>query len=145
MKGKFFSFLASFLVGFLTLPLGTIIWPPHPEINMPNQTEFMFFAGIAVIEAFAFGAGYYFLVDSFRLIKEKRDRWVIAAYLAIAWSLMSWWPHDRLHMHVGEEIPKLLMIEYGFHATSILSAIIIAKFFYSQLMAEKNKDSEKRV
>lgn len=141
MKGKFWLKLASFLMGFLTLPLGILIWPPHPDIATPTPQQLPFFIGVAVIEAIAFGYGYYFLVEGYRLLKEKKTRLNFITYISIAWLLMSWWPHDRLHTHVGEELWGLLALEYGFHATSIAAAVTIALFFYKELKMGKASPS----
>ena len=39
-------------------------------------------------------------------------------YLSIGWFLVSWWPHDNLHIHNGDE--------YGFHVTLIIAAGVLA-------------------
>jgi hypothetical protein len=49
--------------------------------------------------------------------------------LAIAWLLMNWWAHDGLHQHVGMNLHGLLWIEYGFHFTLIISAVVVARYF----------------
>lgn len=52
-------------------------------------------------------------------------------YLAIGWLIVSWWPHDNLHIHNGEDIQGLLYIEYGFHVTLMISALVLAYCFLS--------------
>jgi uncharacterized membrane protein len=141
MKGKFWLKLASFLLGLITIPLGILIWPPHPEIIPPTPQQLPFFIGVAVIEAIAFGYGYYFLIEGYRLLKEKKTRLNYVTYLSIAWLLMSWWPHDRLHTHIGEEAWGLLALEYSFHATSIAAATVVALFFYKELKMGKANPS----
>ena len=54
-------------------------------------------------------------------------------YVAIAWQLVSWWPHDNLHMATGLDYGPLLLIEYGFHGTVIVSALVVARFFLAVL------------
>jgi hypothetical protein len=56
-------------------------------------------------------------------------------YVAIAWQLVSWWPHDNSHMASGIDLDGLLMIEYAFHMTLILSALVVARFFLATLRA----------
>ena len=51
-------------------------------------------------------------------------------YLCIGWLLVSWWPHDNLHIHTGS-LQGLLYIEYGFHMTLILSGLVLAYSFLS--------------
>lgn len=127
--------LISILMGLATMPLGLKIWPPHPEIPFPNPQQFPFFVGVAFFEGIGFGAGFYFLIDGFRVLRSKRTNLNVLTYLSIIWLLMSWWPHDRLHTHWGEDIWAVLVLEYAFHTTSIVAAIIIAKFFYKSLKA----------
>jgi hypothetical protein len=138
MKPNKLLVLVSILIGLLTMPLGLIIWPPAAEIPFPDPVQFLFFVGVAFFEAIGFGAGLYFLVDGYRLIKTKKNRLNTLTYLSIVWLLMSWWPHDRLHTHIGEDVWGVLILEYAFHATSIIAAIIIVKFFYRSLNEKNN-------
>ncbi len=54
-------------------------------------------------------------------------------YLAIGWLLVSWWPHDNLHIHVGNDMQGLLYIEYGFHVTLMICGLIVAYGFLAFL------------
>jgi hypothetical protein len=56
-----------------------------------------------------------------------------AMYLCIGWLMVSWWPHDNLHIHNGDNLQGLLYIEYGFHMTLMISAIVLAYCFLSLL------------
>ncbi len=47
-------------------------------------------------------------------------------YLSVGWFLVSWWPHDNLHIHNGMDLQGLLYIEYGFHVTLIVAALVLA-------------------
>jgi hypothetical protein len=40
--------------------------------------------------------------------------------------MVSWWPHDYLHIHNGNDLQGLLYIEYGFHLTLMLAGIVLA-------------------
>ena len=40
--------------------------------------------------------------------------------------MVSWWPHDNLHIHNGNDLQGLLYIEYGFHVTLIIAASVLA-------------------
>lgn len=127
----------SIVVGLLTIPVGFTIWPPSAGIPYPDQTQFPFFVGIALFEAVGFGAGFYFLIDGYRILKSRKTKLNFMTYISIVWLLMSWWPHDRLHIHVGEEIWGVIILEYVFHETAIIAALIIAKFFYQSLKESK--------
>ena len=43
----------------------------------------------------------------------------LLTYLSIGWLLVNWWPHDNLQRVVGNDFPRLIWIEYGFHMTLI--------------------------
>jgi len=47
--------------------------------------------------------------------------------------LVSWWPHGHLHQVVGENFQQLLYIEYAFHVTLIIGALVLAYGFLSLL------------
>ncbi len=47
-------------------------------------------------------------------------------YLSIGWFLVSWWSHDNLHIHNGDDLQGLLYIEYGVHVTLIIAAVVLA-------------------
>jgi len=84
---------------------------------------------VSVFETLAFGLGITFLLFGFpallRLARGSRLRaW--AMYLSVGWFLVSWWPHDNLHLHNGLDLQQLLYIEYGFHVTLIIAAIVLA-------------------
>ena len=54
-------------------------------------------------------------------------------YLSIGWFLVSWWPHDNLHIHNGMDMQGLLYIEYSFHVTLIIAALVLAFSLLTQL------------
>lgn len=128
-------FTISFILAILTIPLGIIIWPPAAGSPMPTSIQLPFFIGLSLFEGLSFGAGFYFLFDGLKLLKKFKvsDRLTTLTHLAITWTIISWWPHDHIHMHNGMDLTGLLFIEYGFHVTLIISGIIIAKFFYKTL------------
>lgn len=136
-------FTISFILAILTIPLGIIIWPPAAGSPMPTSIQLPFFIGLSLFEGLSFGVGFYFLFDGLKLLKKFKvsDRLTTLAHLAITWTIISWWPHDHIHMHNGMDLTGLLFIEYGFHVTLIISGIIIAKFFYKTLQVH-NKSYE---
>lgn len=134
IKNKPLFFISVFLA-ILTILLGMKIWPPAPGSPLPTAVQLPFFIGLSFFEALSFGVGFYFLFDGLRLLKKFKvnNKLTSLTHLAITWTIISWWPHDHIHMHNGMDLTGLLFIEYGFHVTLILSSIIIARFFYKTL------------
>jgi hypothetical protein len=95
-----------------------------------------FFMVVSLFEALALGLGVSFLVFGLPLVRRvsldlKIRAWLM--YLGIGWVLVSWWPHGNLHMSNGDNMQRLLYIEYAFHVTLIISAAIVAYCFLSLL------------
>lgn len=131
--------MITFVLGVLTLASGHWIWPPNPMNGSPSSALMPHFLLVAFMESLAFGLGVSYLVLGWhRLcavgsVTRSKLRWT---HLAIVWSLMSWWPHDNLHQHIGTNFEKLIYLEYGFHVTLILSALLIAHTFW-KILSEK--------
>jgi hypothetical protein len=111
------------------MALGQVIWPPAPGGPEPTAGQFPFFIFLAAFEAVTFGLGVSFLLFGFAPLKRALGgppwrTWV--AFIAIGWFLISWWPHDNMHIHNGNDLQGLLYIEYGFHVTLMASAVILA-------------------
>ena len=47
----------------------------------------------------------------------------------------SWWPHVGMHAVAGMDMDKLVIVDYVFHLPYILSAVVVAYFFYRTLQA----------
>jgi hypothetical protein len=114
--------------------LGPVIW--HPLGLGPSPGQMPFFMVVSFFEALALGLGVSFLVFGLPVVRrvpsELKSRvWLM--YLGIGWALVSWWPHGNLHMSNGDNMQRLLYIEYGFHVTLIISAAIVAYCFLSLL------------
>jgi hypothetical protein len=106
-----------------------VIWPPAPGGPEPTAGQFPFFIFLAAFEAVTFGLGVSFLLFGFAPLKRALGgpAWrVWVAFLAIGWFLVSWWPHDNMHIHNGNDLQGLLYIEYGFNVTLMASAVILA-------------------
>ena len=58
-------------------------------------------------------------------------------YLSIGWFLVSWWSHDNLHIHNGDDLQGLLYIEYGFHVTLIIAAGVLVFSLLTLLRPEE--------
>ncbi|MCL4302988.1 MAG: hypothetical protein KJ077_45295 [Anaerolineae bacterium] len=130
--------LAFAVLAFLASPSGPLggFWAPPPDFPVPSGIQTPLFMILGVLEAVLFGLGASFLIFGYPVVKAiAPTSWglTIAAYLSIAWLLISWWPHDSLHIHSGMALNALLAIEYGFHVTLMAAGVILAYFFLTIL------------
>lgn len=93
--------------------LGPIVWPPAEGGPEPTAGQLPFFIFLAAMESILLGLGVSFLIFGLPLVRRfavgsELGAW--AMYLAIGWLLVSWWPHDNLHIHVGNDMQGLLYI-----------------------------------
>lgn len=122
----------------VTLGLGRTIWPDPAGGLQPPGDVLPFFIVLAVAESILFGLGIAFLLFGFDIVgRSRQPLWLTyAAYAAITWLLVSWWPHDNLHrVTLAGNWNGLLGIEYGFHLTLMASAVVLALFFFRVLRA----------
>jgi hypothetical protein len=109
-----------------------VLWPP-PAFFTPPPSLLPFFIGLGIIESVAFGLGIAFLIFGWPLVRETGVGPFAAwgGYLGSSWSLVNWWAHDGFHRVTGLSFGGLVRIEYGFHVTLILGAVLTAYFFLS--------------
>lgn len=133
-------FLVTALVAVPAMALGQVIWPPAADSPEPTAGQLPFFIFLAAVEAITFGLGVSFLLFGFgplrRAVGSSGRAW--AMYLSIGWLLVSWWPHDNLHLHHGLDLQALLYIEFGFHVTLMAAGLVLA---YSLLTMLKPGDA----
>jgi hypothetical protein len=139
-------------VAIITVVLGTIaflldpmspfggFWPPSPEIASPTGIQVPLLMFLAIVEALTFGLGVSFLVFGYpyvHALAPASRRLSFAAYIAIGWLLITWWPHDSLHIHTGMDLNGLIRIDYMFHFTLIIAGLTIAWFFLTVMGAQR--------
>lgn len=113
-----------------------IFWPMSNSGMHPTSMQLPFLILLSVIESLSFGIGVWFLVEGKKVlsapgaVSKSLVRWT---YVSICWMLLTWWPHDNLHKVNGENLQGLIYIEYGFHVTLIIAAVIAANFFLKVL------------
>jgi hypothetical protein len=142
MKTRWKILLITLLVGVPAFVLGPVIWTPSPEIH-PTQTEMPYLMVLSAIEALVFGFGVAFIIYGRRLLRpiaEGSGKVPVAMYISLAWILISWWPHDNLHIHNALDIGGLIGIEYAFHFTVILAALVLTYSFYSLFKPASARD-----
>ena len=126
------------VLAFLASPNGPLggFWRPSPDFPQPTDAQLPLFVLLNATEALVFGFGAAFLIFGYPLVQAMLPAsrgLTLAAYLSIAWLLVSWWPHDSLHIANGVNMGGLLAIEYGFHVTLMIAGVILAYFFLNVL------------
>lgn len=109
--------------------LGPIIWPPDPHGAVPAGPQLVLFMVLAALESLAFGLGVAFISYGLPLVRRvashsRAHAWM--AFSATAWLLVSWWPHDNMHIHNGGDLAGMLVIEYLFHVSLMMAGAILA-------------------
>jgi len=120
----------------VTFGLGRMIWPAPVGAAEPPSGLVPFFIGLSAAESVLFGLGVCFIVFGYRRVAGAgQPIWLsYATYLAVAWLMLSWWPHDNLHRTtLAGNWTGLLAIDYGFHLTLMASSGIVAVFAYRAL------------
>ena len=126
--------LVTVLIAAPAMVLGPVIWPPAAGGPEPSGGQLPFFIVLALMESVLFGLGISFLLFGLPVVRRvspdsKARAW--AMYLSIGWLMVSWWPHDNLHISNGNNLQRLLFIEYGFHFTLMIAGLVLASCFLS--------------
>lgn len=121
----------------VSFALSPLLWHPNPTSPLPTAAQLPFFILLSLAESIVFGLGIAFIVFGWPLASKANTKLAKAAFVSIAWLLVSWWPHDNLHMANGLDYDGLLQIEYGFHFTLMVSSVILAFFFLNALGEKK--------
>ena len=136
MKTRVKVLFITLLFGGAAFALGPVIWPPHPHNPVPNAVQLPFFVVLAVLEALTFGLGVAFVACGLPLVRRLgrgSPAFTWTMFVGIAWFMLSWWPHDKMHLHNGLELSGLLVIEYMFHASLMVTGLVLAYIFVRSL------------
>ena len=130
--------LITLVVGVPVFVLGQLRWPPAPASPTPSEAQLLLFVVLFLVEALLVGLGVAFLAFGFSVVQQAAGRvgvnlWLV--YLALAWPLVAWWPHDNFHGATGMDLGALVLIEDGFHLTLILATLVVARFVLATLRA----------
>jgi hypothetical protein len=111
----------------------TPLWPVPPTAPQPPSNLLPFFILLSFVESVSFGLGVAFLIFGRGLLGRlgRSPRLTTAAYLAVAFLLVNWWPHDNLHRMTSGDWMRLVLVEYGFHLPLMLAGAVLAWFFVS--------------
>jgi len=124
--------LVTVLIAAPAMVLGPVLWPPAAGGPEPTGGQLPFFIVLAIMESVLLGLGISFLLfglPAVRRVSPDSKARALAMYVCIGWLMVSWWPHDNLHISNGNNLQGLLFIEYGFHFTLMVAAIILAYCF----------------
>jgi hypothetical protein len=126
--------LVTVLIAAPAMVLGPVLWPPAAGGPEPTGGQLPFFIFLALMESVLLGLGISFLLfglPTVRRVSADSKARALAMYLSIGWLMVSWWPHDNLHISNGNNLRGLLFIEYGFHFTLMIAALVLAYCFLS--------------
>ena len=87
-----------------------------------------------LVESLAFGAGLAWFAFGWQHVQHAGRRLATATYVAIGWGIVSWFPHSSLHIAWEEDDwYALAAIEWGFHVTLVVAAVIVATYVWRTL------------
>src|SRR5688572_1571342 len=136
MKTSTKAAVITLIVAIPAFVTGRMIWPPAEGGAAPTASQLPHLMVLSGVEAIALGLGVAFLILAWPMVRRvpsaDRKR-TVAAYLSLAWLLTNWWSHDNMHAHNGENLDGLIRIEYGYHVTLVIAALIVAPWFLKAL------------
>lgn len=117
------------ILAFLANPYGPFgtFWPPAVGIPIPTGAESVFFVLLNIFEAVSLGIALTMLMFDYPRVALAPLTLTTTrkGFLGLVWILGNWWIHDALHVHVGQQLPGLLFVEYGFHVTTMAVAVYL--------------------
>ena len=106
-------------------------------MTLPNAALVPYFIFLSALESLAFGLGVALAILGGSNLRNRAgiDKLTVAAFIALVWLLVSWWPHDNMHrVNWIDNFEGLLRIEYTFHFTLIISGFILALYFWKKVL-----------
>ena len=101
------------------------------EVTIP------FFAVLALTEVTSFGLGFAFLAFGYPYVRSVFSKYnAVSVWLAIAWLLINWFPHNALHMNAGIDMWRTIVIDFTFHVTLIIAGCFTVYAFVSRSLQE---------
>jgi hypothetical protein len=129
MKTRHKGTLITLATAVLAFILAPMIWPPNLHVSAPVGLQLVLFMILAALNALTFGLGVAFICYGLPLVLRVADgsrasTWI--SFIATAWLLISWWPHDNMHKHNGMDLNGLLVIDYVFHVSMMVAGLALA-------------------
>lgn len=133
MSTRVKAVIITVVFGLAAFFLGPVLWQPAGDVG-PAGLQLPLFIIISAVEALAFGLGIAFMILGWPMVKntpQELRRSAGILYVSFVWFLISWWPHDNMHIsNASDDFWRLLLIEYLFHFTLVVAAIAIAYEFF---------------
>ncbi len=126
--------LIALATGIPAMLLTPVLFPVNPDIPMPDASLIPHFLLIGAVESLFFGFGVAFIALGLPVMRRVAEGTGVPAwppYLAISFLTASWWPHLGFHRVGGIDPVAMLQIDYGFHIPYVVSAIVVAWFFFA--------------
>lgn len=128
------------LVAFLANPQGPFgeFWAPAPGRPVPTGGLLSLYILLNVFEAASVAMAVVLLFTAWpkKAIKPLTLLETRNGFVCLLWILGNWWVHDGLHVHIGDDLQRLIYVEYGFHVTIMTAAgyliFLTSKFFRDQ-------------
>jgi hypothetical protein len=120
--------LVTAVLGLPTVVLGQMIWPSPSDGPEPTSGQLGLFVGLSLFDALAWGPGIawlLFALPRLRRVAGGSEPRTWAMYLSVGWALVSWWPHSNMHRSNGDDLWGLLLIDYLFHPTLMVSVLVL--------------------
>ena len=130
--------LVTFGVGIPATALSLPLWPAQPGAA-PTPLQVVLFFGIFAAEGLLFGFGTAFVLFGGPVVRSAARAaglrgWPV--FVSLAWTLLSWWPHDGFHRaSPAGDLNAVLRIDYAFHLTLIVAAVVVAHFCLATVRA----------
>jgi hypothetical protein len=124
--------LVTLIVGSVVFAL-TPFWPVPPTATQPPGTVLPLFVALSLVESLSFGLGVAFLIFGRPLVYRMGGSpgLTTAAYVAIGFLLLNWWPHDNMHRMTNGDWSRVVLVEYAFHLPLMIAGAVLVWFFVS--------------
>jgi hypothetical protein len=130
MSSKKKMIFITVVVAIVAFALSQKVFVNSPDMPEPTSVQLPFFIVLGVIEALSMGYGIALLITYWKKAVEQK---CLAVLVSVSWLIGSWWVHDGLHRMNGHDLAGLLKIEYGFHVTLIIAAVIVSCYVAKNL------------
>ncbi|MET7336758.1 hypothetical protein [Nonomuraea sp. NPDC005650] len=119
------------LFGFLAFGTTNVFWPYSTDLSgVPLPWAALFF-GLYLFEWASFGLGVMVLLRGRSALARlgRSAPLTTAAWLALVWLLVAWWPQDNFYRLAAKtDWPQQAALVYGFNVTLMIAAAILVAF-----------------